>query len=723
VSGPALGRPGAVPVAIIDTASGRELKRLAGHDEAVDFVSFADDPILVTGGKDHLFRVWDLQTGLEIRQIPRVGHYYPKVEAVSSDGRYLACVDRNDVWKQPLHVFEISTGRELLHIVIPTSAWSLAFAPDCRSLVCMGPTTYRFEIPSGKPSGTWTGADSWHKLTCSNKGPLTLARVEGQLRAFDFVSGKPAEFPLPLPVCIGDQSTPTDLWVTGSGSRLEVWDLKTGKPRHPTVGHTRTILGVALSTDGQAITADLNCIRRWDALGRERQMVRCRSTFATYIAALSPDGRTFANGDAGGTVRFWDATSGQELPSIGQPVSVSSSLVFDPTKNRLAVTAGPTVKVWDLSARRESGNLVSSKKQFGSTKAAFSPDGQVLYAGDESGSIREWDLVTGTMMRELEGHPELMDQPRLGAIRRIEPHTGHMNGVLNLSVTSDGRRVVSAGWEGTLRIWEIATGKECGLLQRIDSMHDLDYQRTTFPMVISPDGALLAMPGQESDRHQLIDLWDIRSGRRFSSLAGHRGPVTALAFSPDGHRLISGSMDTLAYIWELPQLKQDSPVAIGEARAAALWRDLGDADPVKAYRALGVWLAAPESAISFFRRFFVSIKSVDTEAVRRLIAGLDSNQYAVRENASNELRALGSGIREHLRRALKASPSFEAARRIDRVLAELPDLELQARRAIEVLEAIGTPAARTLLKEWAAGNPDSVVAREVAAALKRMGQQ
>jgi hypothetical protein len=283
--------------------------------------------------------------------------------------------------------------------------------------------------------------------------------------------------------------------------------------------------------------------------------------------------------------------------------------------------------------------------------------------------------------------------------------------------------MVSEGSEGTLRIWDLTTGQECAILERATGTLAFDYPEHRFPIAFSPNSAVVAIPGQLADRRHLIDLWDVRTGQRVATFNGHRAPITALAFAPDGRRLISGGKDTIAYVWNIPPIQRERVTLMNESQMAAHWRDLADGDAAKAYRALGAWLAAPETTIAIFRRSFAPIKSVDSGHVSRLVADLDADQYAVRDSASRELRSLGQGAREHLREALKTSTSIEVTRRIEAALATTPDEELRTRRAIEVLEAIDTPAARTLLKEWAAVNPDSVVAREVAAALKRMGQQ
>src|SRR5207244_3745514 len=72
-----------------------------------------------------------------------------------------------------------------------------------------------------------------------------------------------------------------------------------------------------------------------------------------------------------------------------------------------------------------------------------------------------------------------------------------------------------------------------------------------YPLAVSPDSTRLAIPGQDENRRQIIDLWNLRTGKKEQALEGHRDLVTALAFSTDGWRLISGGADGIAIVWDL----------------------------------------------------------------------------------------------------------------------------------------------------------------------------
>jgi HEAT repeat protein len=113
--------------------------------------------------------------------------------------------------------------------------------------------------------------------------------------------------------------------------------------------------------------------------------------------------------------------------------------------------------------------------------------------------------------------------------------------------------------------------------------------------------------------------------------------------------------------------------------------------------------------------------------VKRLIADLDSEDPAVRERASGELRALGEEIEGQLQAAVKTVPSPEARTRLKALLdlsegslvTQAPEARRQI-RAIEVLERIGTAEARAVLKELAAGAPFVKARRAADESLKRL---
>jgi WD40 repeat protein len=158
---------------------------------------------------------------------------------------------------------------------------------------------------------------------------------------------------------------------------------------------------------------------------------------------------------------------------------------------------------------------------------------------------------------------------------------------------------------------------------------------------------------------------------------------------------------------------------------AGLWDVLAEAGSAQALSAIGHLVAADARAIEFLgTRLRPAEFPVDR--VRRAILDLDDDEFAVRERASRELAGYGSTAANELQAALSKAESPEACQRLERLVAAATDMtitqsaELQARRAISVLERIGGDRARRLLSYLATGVPAARQTRHAADALQRL---
>jgi hypothetical protein len=155
-----------------------------------------------------------------------------------------------------------------------------------------------------------------------------------------------------------------------------------------------------------------------------------------------------------------------------------------------------------------------------------------------------------------------------------------------------------------------------------------------------------------------------------------------------------------------------------------LWADLSGDDAPKAYAAGWKLVAAPEKAITFMKDRLAPAVTPEPKRVRQLIADLDSDKFAVREQASKELEKLGEIVEPALRQALKGQPSPELRRRVETLLAlpatvRSPEV-LRRIRAIQVLERIGSADARHMLENVAKGAPAARESQDALAALQRL---
>jgi len=126
---------------------------------------------------------------------------------------------------------------------------------------------------------------------------------------------------------------------------------------------------------------------------------------------------------------------------------------------------------------------------------------------------------------------------------------GHRNLVRHLLFTPDGKEIVSAGDDKVVRVWNVATGKTERIIR---GEVGAGREGQVFSVALSPDGAWLAVAGwmtsAEHPGHH-IRLYDYRTGGLMGLFVGHQERVSSVAFSSDGHYLISGAHDNTAIIW------------------------------------------------------------------------------------------------------------------------------------------------------------------------------
>jgi hypothetical protein len=181
-------------------------------------------------------------------------------------------------------------------------------------------------------------------------------------------------------------------------------------------------------------------------------------------------------------------------------------------------------------------------------------------------------------------------------------------------------------------------------------------------------------------------------------------------------------------IWDLTRLKAGVNKADrGEVNLEALWNDMAGDDASRAYDAICA-LGTSAKTIAYFKDRLRPAATPDADKINRLIADLDSEQFAVRKKAGDDLLKADPTAAPLIQKALEGDPTPEARKRLQEVLAKLtaPTASgetLRSLRALEVLEMIGTPEAKTVLEGVAQGTPGAAVTIAAEESLKRINRK
>jgi hypothetical protein len=229
-------------------------------------------------------------------------------------------------------------------------------------------------------------------------------------------------------------------------------------------------------------------------------------------------------------------------------------------------------------------------------------------------------------------------------------------------------------------------------------------------VAFAQDGRTLASAG----RDQTVKLWEIATGRERATLKGHTEPVHSVAFQPNGSTLASASYDNTVKLWNTMPIKK-----VGFS-ADDLWTDLAGQDAVQAYQTIGILVGAPDQAVSLIKGRLRAVTKPNPQEIANLLADLDNDRFAVRENATKELEKMADQVERALRSKLAEKHSAEAEHRIEELLVKLEPQSWRTVRAMEVLEYIGNAEARKVLERLATGADGASLTEEAKASLARL---
>lgn len=311
-------------------------------------------------------------------------------------------------------------------------------------------------------------------------------------------------------------------------------------------GHTKPVIEVKLTRDGKRL---ISCsydqtIKAWDLqTGRLLKTLNEHSEAAFEAVAVTASDNGIISGSDDQTIKLWDLNTGALLTELEVPGPSVTTIVIAGSNQIITGAGNGTLMIWDL----KTGVPVATLEQYAPKNAnpslfatkkplAITSDGERVISGSNQNTVKVWHLKR----REL--------------LATIECGYGS---VYSLTVTPDDRHVIVGSILGLIKIFDLNSGELLANISGHSVISDYEYAHgnSILSLTVTPDGKQLITGSDD----QTIKIWNFHTRRLLTTHKGHYGAVTSLAITPDGSRLISGSMDGTIKVWNLNYVEPRGP--------------------------------------------------------------------------------------------------------------------------------------------------------------------
>ncbi len=423
-------------------------------------------------------------------------------------------------------MYDVETGREIS--ILPGRCESLAFSPDGRFLANVG----------GDPSSAIGGT-----------------RWETGLQLWDIDTGQQVTLHDPLPavselwfsddsktLVVLNQAGDTIYWVDTDTGKSHVKKFENRLDSHPNDVYALTHDKVAIAENSGILELwNSETCRKLPTLTGPAERLQADSIIKHYSnrvisLAFSPDGTHLATGRLDRSVRLWD-TSGNSEPILLQKQSLSGDLL----RTHQELVGGPDVLLFSPDGKILACGAGQDVKLWDTTTGelittftahigfieylAFSTDGSILASASQDGTIKYWNIKTG---KPLQSHI-----------------TRHIPWVISTSFINNSSTLACVDYGGMITIWDLETSQLTKHRTKT-AFENTRWEAESEPLVFSPDGTKLVSNGVINDSTAplgltyLLRLFDVSSGRELNTLVCKNEQFTEIEFSPDGKTLAFG---------------------------------------------------------------------------------------------------------------------------------------------------------------------------------------
>lgn len=516
---------------IVDVATGRELAYMDSGISPQDIfddvseIAARSDAKLLAAVLGNEIRIWDVAKQQWGRTFSGSESEITKV-AFSPDGKRLVAANSGN----QMLLWDFS-NRRAVHKIQAPAEWfeNFAISPDndCVATSSGDGTLRVWDALTGELKRTFVGHNHGvHQLEFSpNSNQLASAGIDGTVRIWNIEGSSLLE---PMPVVSGEEI-------------------------------------LAISANGRQAVSRMedDTLRIWDVETRTQELAMSETDSQVESVRFSPDGEWLATGGMDGQLSVWDARTGFLKWQVDANPEAIVQIEFSPSGTHLAtrVEKGP-VQLWNTV----DGTLSTQMAGHGANivDVAFSPDGESLATGDWYGRVQFWDLRTLKKRRELNTQPDSMRQLTYSPDGRLlatigqntlnvwENETGKMRFTTGrnsrwfnqLAFADGGSRIVTIDDANRLIVWSTQDGAELFTFETAFNRPQYSVGLVSINLL---DSNSLLLNNFETGWYQL----PLSAEPHFHSLLGHQEFVLSTAIDAAGQRVISGSEDQTARVWDV----------------------------------------------------------------------------------------------------------------------------------------------------------------------------
>lgn len=576
------------------------------------------------------------------------------------------------------------------------------------------------------------------------------------IRIFDTTSGKQIrEIDNDQPL-LGLAFSPDGRFLAvGTQQRIELWKADDGEEVRLFAGSDNgNYRLLTFSPDGKmlaAISSEADTVHIWEtASGKERASISCGTHAAPPFGGMVRIGRggmraaLFLRANAAGAVVGEDMTFDGTL-----------ALAFSPDSRLLAISKQDSaVHLWDLQTDRELPPLTGFRGQV--SALAFSLDGKELMAVDTEGMGRTWRMAALRRNRDIRLAPlddaefaELWDDLTEQDAFRLYRARRHLVSDPKRSVPLLSRHLAPVPVGDTARIQQLIkdlsspnAGKRRKAMTELRTKHGEAALGALLEanggggnaVMIGANIAAAMAPGGDNQAAVLL-LQKLQA--KYHTPEHQRAAVAAQILGEIGTPEARQMLAKLAKGAAGAELTTAAKAALDRLSAAGKrarpaspeqsWADLGSGDAKQAFQAMCRLAATPEQAAARLRKELKPAPIIEDKEIAALLDKLGSDDFQVREQATEELTKIGERALPAMKKALVGGVALEARKRLERLVEQAAAQSsaplLRILRAIEVLEHMDRAESRDILHALSSGAPESVVTREAKASLQRLARQ